>query len=68
MTHVLASVLEFTDGTESVMLLSRGTIEECEAVAVRIPAVSYSGDKTIKESYLATIPSPEWDALQEGAA
>jgi hypothetical protein len=51
---VCCSVIEFGDGGEpSVMLLNRGTREECERVADLLSAVSYSGDRSpITASYL----------------
>lgn len=60
--YVLVSVMEFSDDTCSGMVLHRGTKDDCEAIAERIPAVSYSGDKQVVRSYLSVVTEEMYDA------
>ena len=50
--HILVSVLVFDDGTYSENILHSGSFQECERLGEIIPAICYSGDKKIKESFL----------------
>lgn len=59
---VLCSVLEFDDETSSVMELHRGTTQECEDLAKKIPAVCNSTGKKLVDSYLALLPAAEFDS------
>lgn len=59
--HVLCSVLRFKDGTQSVMVLARGTLEECKNVADRIPAIANSTGKRVEEAFLICPPECEYD-------
>ncbi len=61
----LLSVLTFADGGEqSFMVLCRGTVAECDAAAERIPAVTYSGNRPVREASLVIVPE---EALADGA-
>ena len=51
--HILVSVLVFDDGTHSENILHIGSFQDCERIGEAIPAISYSGDKKVKESFLA---------------
>jgi hypothetical protein len=62
---VAASVLEFADGTALVMPLHSGTREECVQMLELIPAVSYSGDKTVTKSWGAVFSAEEWEAMND---
>ena len=68
MRHVLCSVLEFEDGTMSVMPLHRGTLEECEELATKIPAVCNSTGKRCVSSFLAVSTKEEFDAAMAESA
>ena len=62
MRHVLFSVMEFDDGTISVMPLHRGTLKECEELATKIPAVCNSTGKRCVSSFLGVLTEEEYDA------
>ena len=49
------SCLQFDDETVSAQPLHRGDKESCERVADLIPAVSYSGDKTVTKSWMSIV-------------
>ena len=51
--HILVSVLVFDDGTCSENILHNGSFQECERIGEIIPAICCSGDKKVKESFLA---------------
>lgn len=61
----LLSVFYFTDGLCSFSNLHTGTLEECRRMMEMIPAVSYDGDKQIKESILKICDKDQWAELQE---
>ena len=46
------------------MVLCRGTVAECDAAAERIPAVTYSGNRPVREASLVIVPE---EALADGA-
>ena len=62
--YIVASVVTFEDGTESVMPLHRGSRKECERVFDLVPAISYSGTKPARAARLAIMPAKEW--IEEG--
>lgn len=68
MRHVLCSVLEFDDGTVSVMPLHRGPLEECEKLATKIPAVCNSTGKRVVSSFLGVPTEEEFDAAMAESA
>jgi hypothetical protein len=51
--HILVSVLVFDDETYSEIILHKGSFQDCERLGEQIPAICYSGDKKVKESFLA---------------
>uniref|UniRef100_A0A6M3LFW0 Uncharacterized protein n=1 Tax=viral metagenome TaxID=1070528 RepID=A0A6M3LFW0_9ZZZZ len=56
------SLVEFSDGGGPIaMLLQRGSREECELVADRIPAVSYSGERPVSKAWLCVCPADGGD-------
>ena len=55
---VCVSVVEFSDGGEpSAMLLHRGSREDCEFVADRLPAVAYNGTRPVAGARVVTCPA-----------
>ena len=53
------SVLFFEDGTTGENVYHIGTEEECKQVMNSISAVSYSGDKKVKEAQIVIVPIEE---------
>ena len=68
MRHVLCSVMEFDDGTMSVMPLHRGTLAECEELATKIPAVCNSTGKRCVASFFGVPTEEEFDAVMAESA
>lgn len=54
--YVLGYVIEFEDGEPGGQALHVGTEEECEMVAEKISAVSYSGPKRVRQCRLGCMP------------
>lgn len=65
---ILASVLEFTDGTFSAQCLFEGEPDECDECADLFPAMTYSGEKKVDRAYLRIFLREEWEALRSAAA
>lgn len=56
-THVLVSVVDFSDGGESEeSVLHFGSFESCDAAARLIPAISYSGSRPVKDARVSVFP------------
>ena len=58
MTHELVSIVIFDDNTYSEATLHKGTFRDCEQLAESIPAVCYSGNKKIIDSFLGIREMP----------
>lgn len=58
---VALTYIKFKDGSAEAMEIARGTKEECERVADLIPAVAYSGSKTVKEASVVFMGADDWD-------
>ena len=55
-THACLVVSTFSDDTEAAQVFRYGTLEECTFVFDNIPAIDYSGKKTVVDSRLLVIP------------
>ena len=68
MRHVLCSVMEFDDGTMSVMPLHRGTLAECEELATKIPAICNSTGKRCVSSFFGVLTEEGFNAVMANSA
>lgn len=62
MKYLVAYRIDFNDGGEpEFQILQRGleSVERCEEIAKHFLAVSYSGDRPIKDAHLVWGPEPE---------
>jgi len=65
--YVAGFVIEFTDGGEPEgQILHRGTKDECQNISTTVGAVSYSGDRPLKEGHFFVVPAVVYDTFQEG--
>jgi len=64
----LLSVLCFDDGYVSAEPLHTGTLDDCRKLMEEIPAIAYSGEKKVTDSYLKICDKDQWTKLQEEAA
>lgn len=64
MEHVLCSVIEFEDGDVIATELHRGSLESCEFVAARIPAVTGNFAKKVTHCSLRVPTADDFDEAQ----
>ena len=65
--YVMGYVINFDDdGNPEGSVLHRGTKAECEEVKSNMHAVSYSGDRPVKEANVFIVPATVYDTFQEG--
>jgi hypothetical protein len=58
---VVLAFLTFEDGSGSAMEIARG--ERCKAAADLVPAVSYSGDKKLRDAKVGIMLATEFDSF-----
>lgn len=65
--YVMGFVINFDDdGEPEGSVLQRGTKAECEEAKAHMHAVSYSGDRPVKEATVFIVPATVYDTFQEG--
>ena len=60
---ILISVLKFENGSYSWMKLGEGSIGDLTKTMNLIPAVSYSGEEKVKDSFLKIISESDFKIL-----
>jgi hypothetical protein len=65
--YVLVSVLWYSGGGGEASVLHRGTKDECQRAGRSVPALTYSGNKTIIDAGLSVVTEAQYLADFEAA-